>query len=77
MNILDLREFRKGKGYQRQFIATNVGICGKHLNDVEAGRVNLTKKVALKLSEVYKVNISKVIDMYMEGRTRYEKGRGN
>jgi DNA-binding XRE family transcriptional regulator len=64
---LNLREFRKSKGYQRKFIAESVGICGKHLNDVEAGKVSLTDKVCKKLSTTYCISMKKVREMYREG----------
>jgi transcriptional regulator with XRE-family HTH domain len=65
---MDLREFRKAQGLQRKFVAIKVGICGKHLNDIEAGRVNLTDKVAFKLSEVYGADLSEIKHMYQEGK---------
>lgn len=77
---MNLREYRKAQGLQRKFVAIKVGICGKHLNDIEAGRVNLTDKVALKLSEVYGVDLSKIKHMYREGKNEehrdYKKTAG-
>jgi len=65
---MTLKEFRANKGLQRKFVVTKVGISGKHLNDIEAGRVNLTDKFAVKLSKFYKVDISTIQTMYKEGR---------
>ena len=64
-----LRNFRDNtKGLQRQFVAEQIGICGKHLNDIEAGRVNLTDNIAKKLSVLYEVNIELIRDMYAESK---------
>jgi len=66
--MTSLRKFRYDKGFQRQFIASKVGICGKHLNDIESGKVNLTENIANRLSEIYGVNSQDIILMYKEGR---------
>ena len=44
------------------------GICGKHLNDLDGGRVNLTQRVAEKLSDVYQLEIKAIFKMYEEGK---------
>jgi|GEM_PF-1867030 len=65
---MNLKEFRDLKGFQRKFAVARVGISSKHLNDIEAGRVNLTENCAVKLSEFYDVSISIIKDMYEEGK---------
>jgi len=65
---MNLRQLREGRGYQRKFVAKKIGICGKHLNDIEAGKVNLTEKVAVKFSEVYDIELNKIKNMYEEGK---------
>ena len=65
---MNLKEFRANKGFQRKFVVAGVGICGKHLNDIEAGRVNLTDNVATKLSELYSVDVNTIKTMYKEGK---------
>lgn len=65
---MNLRELRNKRGLRRNYVAEIVGICGKHLNDIEGGRVNLTQKVAEKLSELYQLDIGKVFEMYKEGQ---------
>lgn len=66
---MTLKELRKGKGIQRKFIAEKIGICGKHLNDIEGGRVNLTDKIAKKLSNFYGLKINDIKKMYKEGKS--------
>lgn len=63
-----LRELRYEKGLQRKFVACQIGICGKHLNDIEAGKVNLTNDVAKRFSEFYEIEIEEIKSMYMEGK---------
>ncbi|KZL88663.1 helix-turn-helix transcriptional regulator [Clostridium magnum] len=70
---MNLREFRYIKGLQRQFVASKVGICGKHLNDIESGRVNLTVKVKQKLSDLYKTDEKDIESMYKEVRNEKER----
>ncbi len=65
---MNLRQFRNSKGLQRKFVVEHIDISGKHLNDIEAGRVNLTDKIALKLANFYKINIKKIKEMYEEGK---------
>ncbi|GCD12218.1 MULTISPECIES: helix-turn-helix domain-containing protein [Clostridium] len=65
---MNLKEFRDSRGSQRKFVVANIGICGKHLNDVEAGRVNLTDNVATKLSQFYNVSVDTIKKMYEEGK---------
>ncbi|MDP4179062.1 MAG: helix-turn-helix transcriptional regulator [Bacillota bacterium] len=65
---MNLRELRRKNGYQRKFVAEKVNICGKHLNDIEAARVNLTEKVANKLSIFYNIELDKIKNMYLEGK---------
>lgn len=64
--MTSLRKFRYDKGFQRQFVASKIGICGKHLNDIESGKVNLTNNVASKLSKFYGVETNYIKTMYME-----------
>lgn len=64
---MNLRSLRNERGLRRNFVANRVGICGKHLNDIEGGRVNLTQKVAGKLAEVYQLDIEKIFKLYKEG----------
>lgn len=72
---MNLREFRcLHKGQQRQYVANQIGICGKHLNDIEAGRVNLTDKLAVKLSELYGIGVDEVKSMYEEGKDGKYRG---
>lgn len=65
---MGLRELRNKKGLQRKFVAARIGICGKHLNDIEAGKVNLTEEIAKKLADVYTEDVGIIKSMYMEGR---------
>lgn len=65
---MGLRELRYKFGYQRKFIAEKVGITGKHLNDIEIARVNLTDDVAKKLSEVYGTDVDMIKKIYEEGK---------
>ncbi len=69
---MNLRELRNKRGLRRNFVADTVGICGKHLNDIEGGRVNLTQKVAQKLSSLYHLEVEKIFEMYKEGQS-YEQ----
>lgn len=66
-----LRKFRYDRGLQRKFVAKKINVCGKHLNDIEAGRVTLTDKVAEKISKLYNISIEDVISMYEEGKNEY------
>lgn len=65
---MDLRQFRNNRGLQRKFVASKIKISGKHLNDIEAGRVNLTDKVALRFSHLYSVNIQKLSKCIRRGK---------
>lgn len=65
---MNLRTLRSERGLRRNFVANIVGICGKHLNDIEGGRVNLTQKVAGKLAEVYQLDIEEIFKLYEEGK---------
>lgn len=71
---MNLKELRTSKGIQRKFIASQIGICGKHLNDIEAGRVNLTEKVANRLALFYGLDISDIRRMYEEGKNGEQRG---
>lgn len=64
----NLRKYRDKCGFQRRFISESIGITGKHLNDVEAGRVNLTNNVAGKLADVYGLNVDIIKKMYKAGK---------
>ena len=66
---MDLRNLRNKRGLRRNFVADKVGICGKHLNDIERGRVNLTQKVAERLAELYQLDIEEIFQMYKEGQS--------
>lgn len=66
---MNLRELRNKRGLKRKYVAETVGICGKHLNDIEGGRVNLTQKVAEKLSKLYQLDIEIILGMYKEGQS--------
>lgn len=66
--MMNLRKFRNSKGLQRKFVASKLKISCKHLNDIEAGRVNLTDNVALRFSNFYGINIEKIREMYKEGK---------
>nr|WP_025775187.1 helix-turn-helix transcriptional regulator [Clostridium botulinum] len=68
---MNLRQFRNSKGLQRKFVVSRIDISGKHLNDIEAGRVNLTDKMASKLAIFYKLDIKKIKEMYEEGKNEY------
>ncbi|WP_291568631.1 helix-turn-helix transcriptional regulator [Clostridium sp. UBA2485] len=63
-----LRKLRYDKGLQRKFVAEKIGICGKHLNDIEVGKVNLTDNIASKLSNLYNVKLEEIRSMYEEGK---------
>ncbi|MGG7214021.1 helix-turn-helix domain-containing protein [Clostridium nigeriense] len=65
---MNLRNLRNKRGLRRNFVADTVGICGKHLNDIEGGRVNLTQKVAEKLAELYQLDVGEIFKMYKEGQ---------
>ncbi|QXE20426.1 helix-turn-helix domain-containing protein [Clostridium sp. 001] len=65
---MDLKELRSDRGFQRKFVATKIGISGKHLNDIEAGRVNLTTSVATKFSNFYGIDVTAIKEMYEEGK---------
>lgn len=65
---MNLRNLRNERGLRRSFVANMVGICGKHLNDIERGRVNLTHKVAEKLADVYQLDIEEIFKLYKEGQ---------
>ena len=65
---MNLKEFRDGRGSRRKFVADRVGIDGSHLNAVEGGRVNLSEKLAVKLSQFYDVDINIIKTMYKEGK---------
>lgn len=70
---MNLKEFRAFKGFQRKFAVARVGISSKHLNDIEAGRVNLTENCAVKLSDFYDVSINVIKNMYEEGKSETSK----
>lgn len=72
---MNLGQLRNSRGIQRQFAALHLEICGKHLNDIEAGRVNLTDKMALKFSNFYNIDVKKIKEMYREGK--YDQFRCN
>jgi len=63
-----LRKLRNDKGFQRKFVAGQIGICGKHLNDIEIGKVNLTDNVAKKFSDFYEIKVEEIKNMYLEGK---------
>lgn len=63
-----LRKLRMNRGLQRKFVASKIGICGKHLNDIEGGKVNLTNNVAKRFSEFYDLEVKEIENMYMEGK---------
>lgn len=65
---MNLRDLRNKRGFRRNYVAEIVGICGKHLNDIEAGKVNLTPKVAEKLSDIYQLDSKEIFEMYLEGK---------
>ncbi|HDK7218088.1 TPA: helix-turn-helix transcriptional regulator [Clostridium botulinum] len=65
---MNLRQYRNSRGLQRKFVVSNIQISGKHLNDIEGGRVNLTDKIALKLSNFYCISVKKIREMYEEGK---------
>lgn len=71
---MNLKELRTSRGYQRKFIVSQIRISGKHLNDVEGGRVNLTDSVATRLANFYNIDVNSIKKMYEEGK--YEK-QGN
>lgn len=70
---MNLREFRYSKGLQRQYVSSQIDISGKHLNDIEIGKVNLTDKIASKLSTLYNVEISTIKSMYEEGKNEKKR----
>lgn len=70
---MDLKELRAHKGYQRKFVVEKICISSKHLNDIEAGRVNLTDRVANKLSIFYDLDVDEIKSMYMEGKMKREE----
>lgn len=70
---MNLKELRASRGYQRKFVVSKIGISSKHLNDIEAGRVNLTEKVAKKLADFYEADLEDIKIMYKES-TYEEKG---
>ena len=70
---MNLREFRYSKGLQRKYVSSQINISGKHLNDIEIGKVNLTDKIASKLSTLYNVEISTIKSMYEEGKNEKKK----
>jgi len=63
-----LRKLRYDKGLQRKFVALKIGICGKHLNDIEIGTVSLTVDVAKRFSDFYEIEVNEINNMYMEGK---------
>lgn len=65
---MNLRDLRNERGLKRKYVAEMVGICGKHLNDIEAAKVNLTPKVAEKLSNIYQLDSKEIFEMYLEGK---------
>jgi DNA-binding XRE family transcriptional regulator len=71
---MNLKTLRETKGFQRKFAVSKIGISGKHLNDIEAGRVNLTDNCAEKISQFYGVNIDDIKNMYEEGKNETSGG---
>lgn len=71
---MNLKKFRDNEGFQRKYVVSKIGISGKHLNDIEAGRVNLTDKYATRLSEFYGVDINVIKNMYEEGKDETIRG---
>ncbi|MCX7884249.1 MAG: helix-turn-helix transcriptional regulator [Caloramator sp.] len=65
---MNLRELRYSKGLQRKFVAEHINISGKHLNDIEKGKVNLTDKMCKKLSKFYGIGEDEIKLMYLEGK---------
>lgn len=72
--MANLRELRYDRGLQRQFVAKKVGICGKHLNDIEASKVSLTDNVAKRLSNLYELDVKEIRNMYEEGKNETIRG---
>lgn len=70
---MTLRQLRNKRGLRRKFVASNLNICGKHLNDIEAGRVNLTENLAGKFSDFYGIDVGKIKEMYEEGKSNGEQ----
>lgn len=70
---MNLRQLRGSRGYQRKFVIDHIKISGKHLNDVEAGRVNLTDKVANKLANFYGLDVDIIKRMYKEGKNEEQR----
>lgn len=73
--MTSLRKLRYNAGLQRKFVAQKVGITGKHLNDIEAGKVNLTDNVAKRLANVYNIDVETIKKIYMEGKRENDKSR--
>ena len=73
---MNLRKYRYEHGFTRKFISSKVEISGKHLNDIEAGKVNLTENIAKKLSEVYGIDLDNIKQMYREGENGQQKDKG-
>ncbi|MGL5150925.1 MAG: helix-turn-helix domain-containing protein [Clostridium sp.] len=65
---MNLREYRNNQGFQRKFVVDKTGISSKHLNDVEAGKVNLTDNIATRLSKFYKLDKIKIVEMWVESK---------
>lgn len=72
---MNLRKYRYEHGFTRKFISSKVEISGKHLNDIEAGKVNLTESIAKKLSEAYGVDLDDIKQMYREGESGQQKDK--
>lgn len=65
---MTLKEYRDSKGLRPSFVATAIGVCRKHLNDIENGRVNLTENRADNLSQFYGINVNTIKEMYEEAK---------
>ena len=70
---MNLKKLRDIKGFQRKFIVSKIGISGKHLNDIEAGRVNLTDDIAKRFSDFYNIEVEEIENMYEEGKSETSK----
>lgn len=58
---MSLKKLREEKGLTRRFVAKKLEVHPDHITSIEGGRARLTEVNAVKLAEIYQVDVSAVI----------------
>lgn len=61
-----LRHLRKVNGFRRGFVAEQLNISPKYLNEIERGEGAMPKDRAVLLAKLYKVNANEILEVWEE-----------